>query len=312
MQQSARDGDADARPRGLRPAGRPCPRCGDARSAQRGQWDDNRPTFWCPGCQRVRRVGHKGADLIAPGNTPAAFDAALAAGVDMIEFDVLPERRSTAPASCTSPTTTTDLRAGSALTLEEGLAHLAGDAYAGVELDVDLKLPGYEERVLDALRRARPARARRSSARPMRSSLARPARRRAAACGSGWSVPKLRKDPTPHRGRSTAALGAALPAPAAAPALRGAGASARGEMDARDGRTGGSYRRACVRGGAAAGGEVYVWTVDDAAHDRAASRRSGSTASSRTTRGCSRRDDADAARPVARIGARRRAVTRLR
>ncbi len=38
----------------------------------------------------VCRVGHKGADLIAPGNTIASFDAALAAGVDMIEFDVLP------------------------------------------------------------------------------------------------------------------------------------------------------------------------------------------------------------------------------
>ncbi|MGI8622956.1 MAG: glycerophosphodiester phosphodiesterase family protein, partial [Solirubrobacteraceae bacterium] len=37
------------------------------------------------------RVGHKGADLLAPGNTLASFDAALAAGVDMIEFDVLPE-----------------------------------------------------------------------------------------------------------------------------------------------------------------------------------------------------------------------------
>jgi glycerophosphoryl diester phosphodiesterase len=40
---------------------------------------------------RMRRIGHKGADLIVPGNTPASFDAALAHGVDMIEFDVLPE-----------------------------------------------------------------------------------------------------------------------------------------------------------------------------------------------------------------------------
>ena len=38
------------------------------------------------------RVGHKGADAIAPGNTLASFDAALAAGVDMIEFDVLADR----------------------------------------------------------------------------------------------------------------------------------------------------------------------------------------------------------------------------
>jgi endonuclease-8 len=34
-----------------RRAGRPCPRCG-ARIARRGQGDDNRTTYWCPGCQR--------------------------------------------------------------------------------------------------------------------------------------------------------------------------------------------------------------------------------------------------------------------
>ena len=33
-------------------AGEPCPRCGDARSARAGQGDDNRTTYWCPGCQR--------------------------------------------------------------------------------------------------------------------------------------------------------------------------------------------------------------------------------------------------------------------
>ena len=36
------------------------------------------------------KVGHKGADHVAPGNTTASFDAALECGVDMIEFDVLP------------------------------------------------------------------------------------------------------------------------------------------------------------------------------------------------------------------------------
>lgn len=51
---------ASARPAGPRTpddrhvynrAGRPCPRCGTAIAA-RGQGDDNRTTFWCPGCQR--------------------------------------------------------------------------------------------------------------------------------------------------------------------------------------------------------------------------------------------------------------------
>ena len=44
----------------------------------------------------MRRVGHKGADLIEPGNTLASFDAALEHGVDMIELDVLPAREPSA------------------------------------------------------------------------------------------------------------------------------------------------------------------------------------------------------------------------
>jgi endonuclease VIII len=34
-----------------RKAGRPCPRCGE-RIGSRGQGDDNRTAYWCPGCQR--------------------------------------------------------------------------------------------------------------------------------------------------------------------------------------------------------------------------------------------------------------------
>ena len=40
----------------------------------------------------VKRVGHKGAGQLAPGNTVASFDAALSAGVDVIEFDVIRHR----------------------------------------------------------------------------------------------------------------------------------------------------------------------------------------------------------------------------
>ena len=51
MSQSARDG-FEARPRSVyRRGGEPCPRCGTT-IRQRGQWEDNRLTFWCPGCQR--------------------------------------------------------------------------------------------------------------------------------------------------------------------------------------------------------------------------------------------------------------------
>jgi endonuclease-8 len=51
MQQSARDG-FQARPREVYDrAGRRCRRCGSS-IRQRGQGEDNRLTFWCPGCQR--------------------------------------------------------------------------------------------------------------------------------------------------------------------------------------------------------------------------------------------------------------------
>ena len=51
MQESARTGDQDSGRRVFRRHGQPCPRCG-TRILARGQGDDNRTTFWCPGCQR--------------------------------------------------------------------------------------------------------------------------------------------------------------------------------------------------------------------------------------------------------------------
>jgi endonuclease-8 len=51
MQQSARDGMQDRFRVVYNHAGRPCPRCGET-ILQRGMGDDNRTTFWCPGCQK--------------------------------------------------------------------------------------------------------------------------------------------------------------------------------------------------------------------------------------------------------------------
>ena len=94
----------------------------------------------------VKRVGHKGADLIAPGNTFESFEAALEMGVHMIEFDVLPFDGRLVLAHDLG-----DAARREPLTLEEGLDHFAGEAYAEVELDVDLKAPGYEREVAEAL-----------------------------------------------------------------------------------------------------------------------------------------------------------------
>lgn len=50
MQASALDGHQTRFKRIYGKAGMPCPRCG-ATIQVRGQWEDNRPTFWCPSCQ---------------------------------------------------------------------------------------------------------------------------------------------------------------------------------------------------------------------------------------------------------------------
>jgi endonuclease-8 len=51
MLESAQGGRLRGRPRVFGRAGQPCPGCG-GRIRPRGQGDDNRTTFWCPGCQR--------------------------------------------------------------------------------------------------------------------------------------------------------------------------------------------------------------------------------------------------------------------
>ncbi|MCU0257624.1 MAG: hypothetical protein MUC84_04710 [Solirubrobacteraceae bacterium] len=51
MQASARDGMRARDDRVYGRAGRPCRRCGEPIAASR-QGDDNRTTYWCPGCQR--------------------------------------------------------------------------------------------------------------------------------------------------------------------------------------------------------------------------------------------------------------------
>jgi glycerophosphoryl diester phosphodiesterase len=208
----------------------------------------------------LRRVGHKGADLIAPGNTHASFDAALEAGVDMIEFDVLRIDDRLVLAHDYE-----DARRREPHTLEEGLAHLAGEAFAAVEIDVDLKLPGYELRVLDALRnaglveRAVISSQYRSSLRLLR--VAEPGVR------LGWSVPKLERDPFRSRALALPAL-AALQAMRLLLPGRAARAIRAGECDALMAH----WRLVTprlVRRVRAAGGEVYVWTVDDVPRLRA-------------------------------------------
>ena len=212
----------------------------------------------------AKRIGHKGADLIEPGNTPASFDAALAAGVDMIEFDVLPVDHS-------KPETTPLVLAhdyshalDGAPSLADGLDHLAGPEFDGIEFDVDLKVPGYERRVVEALRE-RDLIGRSLVSSQFIRSLAE-VRRLEPELRVGWSVPRAKRDYT----KSLFWIGPAMVAltvikrtlPTQATRALGAGRCDALMVHKR------LVSPKLVRAVEAAGGEVYVWTVDDAAEIR--------------------------------------------
>ncbi len=97
------------------------------------------------GCQRI---GHGGASALAPANTLASFDAALEVGVDMVEFDVRAYHGELILAH-----TIFHSRLPRNVRLDEALAHLASPRFGEVDLNVDLKRPGCEAPLLDALRR---------------------------------------------------------------------------------------------------------------------------------------------------------------
>lgn len=208
---------------------------------------------------RPRRVGHKGAAHLVQGNTPASFDAALRHNVDMIEFDILSERTDGSGRLLVAHDYQ-DMRARVPLTLEQALEHLAGESFAGVEFDVDVKLPGYELRVVDALREY--GLVERSLVSGMfPASLAR-VRQAEPGLRLGWSVPRVRRDYTDD-------LLTAIPAFAALTGYR-ATLPRRVRRVLRAGLVDAVMAHwrvvspALVRAVAACGGELYVWTVDDA------------------------------------------------
>jgi glycerophosphoryl diester phosphodiesterase len=86
-------------------------------------------------------IGHRGAAAIAPENTLAALEAAVAARVDLVEFDVSPGLRLGH---------SLDELPAEELSLDDALEYLKGH---GVGVHLDVKLPGYEDEVLAAIRR---------------------------------------------------------------------------------------------------------------------------------------------------------------
>jgi glycerophosphoryl diester phosphodiesterase len=203
----------------------------------------------------MKRVGHKGADLVAPGNTLASFEAALEHDVDMIEFDVLRLR----DGRLVLAHDYADAERREPLTLDEGLDHFAGEAYKGIELDVDLKLPGYEREVVEGLVARGLGDQALISSHYMESLDA--VARLAPELRRGLSVPRVRRDYTKTP--------LALPAYGVARAWR-AYLPRKVRPLFRSGRIQAVMShwllvsRRLVDVVHAEGGEVYVWTVDDA------------------------------------------------
>ncbi len=201
--------------------------------------------------------------MIEPGNTLASFDAALEHGVDMIELDVLPgpvpgERPGWPRGPLILAHDYEDAAAREPLTLRQGLAHLASEPFGGIDFIVDLKLPGYEVRVIEALAAAG-LKERAIVSTTYRNSLSR-LRDAEPALRIAWSVPRARRDYTHSilmAGPALAALRVmrrTLPRRAEA-ALRG------GLCDAISAhwRLISPALVAAVKG---ADGELYAWTVD--------------------------------------------------
>ncbi len=208
----------------------------------------------------LRRVGHKGAGHIAPGNTFDSFAAALHHGVDMIEFDVLSER-SDGSGELLLAHDWEDAAARRPHTLEEGLAHFAAAVYDGIELIVDLKTEGYEERVVTALH------AHGLAGRALVSTMENPSLARLRAIDPqirlGWSLPRMHRNPLHNPVTALPAVAVLTYVRRALPRVA-ANRIRRGEIDALMAH----WRLVTPRLASAvrdAGGELYAWTVDDAA-----------------------------------------------
>jgi glycerophosphoryl diester phosphodiesterase len=211
----------------------------------------------------LRRIGHKGADHIAPGNTFDSFAAALEHDVDMIEFDVLSERED-GTGELLLAHDWEDAGKRTPHTLDEGLTHFADALYNGVELLVDLKLRGYEERVVAALE-AHGLAQRVLLSTTEDASLAL-LRRRHPQIAISWTLPRMHRNPLQNPFTVLPAVAVLTYVRRALPGVA-ANRIRRGEIDAVTVH----WRLVTERLADAVhrvGGELYAWTVDDAARIR--------------------------------------------
>jgi glycerophosphoryl diester phosphodiesterase len=151
----------------------------------------------------MRLVGHKGADLIAPGNTPESFAAGVEAGADTIEIDVLWTRdgHPRIDAAQRTPLVVAhdweDAERREPLTLAQALDAFLAPPLDRVEIDLDIKLPGREEEIVAALRERELLERAMVSTMEL-ASLAR-IRELEPRLRRGWTYPKVTKDWTSKR-----------------------------------------------------------------------------------------------------------------
>jgi glycerophosphoryl diester phosphodiesterase len=156
----------------------------------------------------MRLIGHKGADAIRPGNTIESFEAAVDAGAQEIELDVLRPRSDfaevgdwkRAPAGPAAepggPLLIAhdwgDARRRDPLTLGEGLDALTASPLDGVKLDLDMKIAGREDEVLEALRER--GLIERAGISTMEVESLRELHRLEPGLRLGWTVPRITHD----------------------------------------------------------------------------------------------------------------------
>jgi glycerophosphoryl diester phosphodiesterase len=209
----------------------------------------------------VKRIGHKGADAVAPGNTLESFRTAVELGVDMIELDVLRIR----DGALVIAHDFEDAGGRDALSLAEGLDAFTRPPLDRVELDCDLKLPGGEDGLAGALRDGDLLD--RAMVSTMEISSLRRLRETDPALRLGWTYPKVTRDWNSKRWARPAVAAALalmcrrLPRLAAA-ALPDLGVRAMWVYWP-------LVTHRLIEAADTAGAEVIAWTVDDPGRMRA-------------------------------------------
>jgi glycerophosphoryl diester phosphodiesterase len=149
-----------------------------------------------------RRIGHKGADAIAPGNTIDSFVTAVEHGVDMVEIDVLKGREGRLIVAHDYQ----DALRRRPLDLTDALDAFLDPPLDQVEIDFDLKLPGREAELAGAL--AGHGLFERAMVSTMEVSSLLKLRQLEPELRLGWTYPKTKRDWTQYRWMAPALLAA--------------------------------------------------------------------------------------------------------